>query len=104
MEDAQLRSRMVATAQLCEALAKESNVETETAKAILSALPRVVGDLLRGTSAVRIQGLCTFIRKDKPPRAAGTKVICGREVALKPKAASVTVRAAVHQGVKSSLQ
>ena len=98
--DNRVSRKRASPTQLCEALAKEAKTDQETTSRVLAALPCVVGSLLRDADTVRLHSLCTFIRKEKKAREAGTKIICGREVALKPKPATVTVRAAVHHSLK----
>lgn len=95
--------RMPSASELWEALGKETNLGADAPKKVLQALPKVVSAFLKERGTARIHGLCTFNKKRTKARAAQTKVICGREVALKAKDATTTVRVIVQPCLKTAM-
>ena len=92
-----------ATAAFYDALAEKTKVDATQIKAIMTIMPSVVGAHLSEHGTLKIMGLCTFIKKEIKARGAGEKIICGKTVALKPKGATVSVRASVHASLKRRL-
>ena len=100
-EGGKKKPRMPSAVELCDALSKETKQSASVTKQFLTALPKVIGRFVKERGTARIQGLCTLSRKERKARAEQVKVICGREVVLKPKEAMTTIHIVPQPSFKS---